>query len=266
MTAILLPHSRKEHLRLTRWAIYASAICVFASVVFNYAAYQGIGGALLSNGWLAGIAGPVLIAIPLFAYMALKMRQLELVNHELTELATTDALTSSLNRRAFTAAVERRLKPSGSAVRHGAMLMLDVDHFKTINDRFGHQAGDEALQLLARTIRHSVRTDDQVGRLGGEEFGILLPGASLQDATEVAERIRRNVAAVEFRPDGGAPHPLSISVGGATYVDDVHLADLFRLADKRLYDAKAEGRNQVRMIELPRGFGKTGDAPTATMH
>jgi diguanylate cyclase (GGDEF)-like protein len=191
--------------------------------------------------------------------MALKMRQLEIVNRELEELATTDDLTSSLNRGAFTAAVDRRLNDTGGKARHGALLVLDVDHFKRINDNFGHDQGDVALRLLAQIIRGAVRKDDQVGRLGGEEFGVLLPGASLTDATEVAERIRRSVAAAVFEPNG-VRWPLAVSVGGAAYHDQVNFADLFRIADKRLYEAKAQGRNCVRMVQLPAGFGRLAAA------
>ena len=252
MTAGTATFTRKDHLKLTRWTILGTIACVFLSVIFNYVVFQGTGS--YGDGFLRSIILPAMLAVPLFAYMALKMRQLEVVNRELEDLATRDDLTASLNRGAFTAAVDRRIKDALNATR-GALLVLDVDHFKRINDSYGHDQGDEALRLLAETIRASVRADDQIGRLGGEEFGVLLPGASLVDATEVAERIRRNVAAMEFRPDGRA-HALSVSVGGVAYLDQVSFVDLFRVADKRLYEAKAEGRNRVKMMELPAGFGQ----------
>lgn len=244
--------ARKGHLKLTRWTIVGAIACVFLSVIFNYVVFQGTGS--YGDSFLRSIALPAMLAVPLFAYMALKMRQLEVVNRELEDLASRDDLTASLNRGAFTAAVDRRVN-NALAATHGALLVLDVDHFKRINDSYGHDQGDEALRLLASTIHASVRADDQIGRLGGEEFGVLLPGASLVDATEVAERIRRNVAAMDFRPNG-VEHPLSVSVGGVAYRDQVNFADLFRLADKRLYEAKSEGRNRVKMMQLPAGFGQ----------
>ena len=251
MTTGTATFERRGHLKLTRWMILGAIACVFLSVVFNYVVFQGTESS--GDGFLRSIVLPAMLAVPLFAYMALKMRQLEIVNRELEDLATRDDLTSSLNRGAFTAAVDRRISNASNAT-HGALLILDVDHFKRVNDSHGHDQGDEALRLLADTIRASVRADDQLGRLGGEEFGVLLPGASLIDATEVAERIRRNVAAMDFRPNG-VGHPLSVSVGGIAYCGHVNFLDLFRLADKRLYEAKTEGRNRVKMMQLPPGFG-----------
>lgn len=252
MTTGTATFARKGRLKLTRWTIFGTVACVFLSVIFNYVVFQGTGS--YGEGYLRMIILPAMLAVPLFAYMALKMRQLEAVNRELEDLATRDDLTASLNRGAFTAAVDRRINGTLHPAR-GALLILDVDHFKRINDTFGHDQGDEALRLLAATIRASIRADDQVGRLGGEEFGVLLSGASLLDATEVAERIRRNVAAMDFRPNG-KHYPLSVSVGGVAYLDQVSFVDLFRIADKRLYEAKAEGRNRVKMTELPAGCGQ----------
>ena len=130
------------------------------------------------------------------------------------------------------------------AVPEGAFLVIDADHFKHINDQHGHDMGDEALQKIANQIKANVRESDIVGRIGGEEFGVLLVGASFKTAELVAERVRRAISVIDFQPHG-VEHKLSISVGGAAFGGPVPFADLYRVADQRLYDAKQAGRNCV---------------------
>src|SRR5690606_27358019 len=112
--------------------------------------------------------------------------------------ASTDWLTTCLNRRAFTHLVSDHLEET----EVGAFLVIDADHFKFINDHFGHDRGDEALQLMADTIMASVREGDIVGRIGGEEFGVFLPDAGPETARQFGERIRRAVADAPFAPEG----------------------------------------------------------------
>jgi diguanylate cyclase len=140
----------------------------------------------------------------------------------------------------------------------GALLVIDADHFKMVNDYFGHDCGDEALQLMARTIKASVRDGDLVGRIGGEEFGVFLKEASLDNATMTAERIRRSVATASFTPDG-TDHQLSVSIGGAHFDSRISFTDLFRIADQRLYEAKQSGRNTA---QLARASDHEGTRPT----
>src|SRR5690606_2231985 len=113
-----------------------------------------------------------------------------------------------------------------------------------INDRFGHQCGDSALMLIARTIQNSLRPGDLVGRIGGEEFGVFLPKAGIDQAAIVAERIRAQISEIEFPPDTTS-HALSVSVGGVSFEGKTAYDDIFRVADQCLYSAKAGGRNQV---------------------
>src|SRR5690606_16976246 len=121
--------------------------------------------------------------------------------------------------------------PSGKG---GALLVVDADHFKSINDRFGHASGDAALKLIAAAIRASVRASDIVGRLGGEEFGVFLPGAGHAEAHRIAEAVRQAVQMIEF--DAGDERcTLSVSVGGAVSGQAIGFGELFRSADQRLY-------------------------------
>lgn len=194
---------------------------------------------------------PTVLAAPLLWLLLNKMRQLAIAHRELGIVASTDNLTQVPNRGAFRQLVDDCLRQSGDrqATGDGAFFIIDADHFKAINDRFGHQNGDAALKIIARTIQDSIRQDDIVGRIGGEEFGVFLPKTGMEQAVLVAERIRRNISRIEFPPDVPVQR-LSVSVGGAAFERQVAYEDLFRVADECLYAAKAGGRNQVRFEQL----------------
>jgi diguanylate cyclase (GGDEF)-like protein len=191
---------------------------------------------------------PLVLAPPFFLYLLSKLRELAVAHHELSIVASTDVLTSCLNRRAFTAMVDAYLERvvAQGAKREGALLIIDVDHFKNVNDSFGHECGDEALKIIAQAIKEVVREIDLVGRIGGEEFSVFLPGTDANRTQIVAERIRVAVSTLEFYPTGNRCD-LSVSVGGATYDREATFSDLFRQADLRLYAAKQNGRNRVEI-------------------
>lgn len=156
-------------------------------------------------------------------------------------LANTDALTGTRNRRSF-------LQHAGAVMRAGqpfAALVLDVDHFKQVNDRFGHGFGDQVLVEVAARCRAALRPGDVLARIGGEEFAVLLPGDNVTGAGVVAERLRAAVAGAPVSGPLGS-HPVSISVGGACAWAGASLEDLLQCADNALYAAKRAGRNCVR--------------------
>jgi two-component system cell cycle response regulator len=166
-------------------------------------------------------------------------------------LALTDPLTGLHNPRYLRGhlrALIASVRASGGSL---AAMMLDLDHFKTINDLYGHPAGDAALRAVAGCIRAHVRLFDTVARYGGEEFAVLMPGATLAEAISVAGRLRREVATLAHQPIGAARHPLTISIGVAAFAADARgsdeaLADsLLARADRALYEAKRQGRNRV---------------------
>ena len=162
---------------------------------------------------------------------------------ELREAANTDPLTGLANRRRVEAQARPWIDDPEASL---CALMIDVDHFKPVNDRFGHDAGDEALVWLGSHLRVEARRTDLVGRLGGEEFVMLLPGTSLEEATVLAERLRATVAATPMVFENDAAWPLTISVGVAARVrGDTDVRDLLRRADDAMYDAKRSGRNRV---------------------
>ncbi len=125
-----------------------------------------------------------------------------------------------------------------------ALMIIDADHFKDVNDRFGHLAGDQALKLIAQAIKGQLRGSDIVGRIGGEEFGVFLPGVDPSQSWLVAESIRRRIREMDFSP-GGRACPLSVSIGGTSFSGPTTYEAIFSAADRRLYAAKSNGRDQV---------------------
>lgn len=241
--------SRSGFWQIAAWTVFGPLFCVVVALGYNNVTFAPYSAEIRAQALLSSIVVPLGLATPFFFYFSLKLRELAGANRKLSLLAATDGLTRCLNRSAFTALVEARLDmlvPEGDEV-HGAFLVIDVDHFKHINDRFGHHHGDRALALIARAIRASVRAGDNVGRLGGEEFGIFLPGVDRFNAGIVAERLRRAVERIAFVADD-RHHGLTVSVGGVVFDRRTQFEDLFRLADERLYAAKHEGRNTVRIV------------------
>ncbi|BAV65903.1 GGDEF domain-containing protein [Sphingobium cloacae] len=162
--------------------------------------------------------------------------------HEmLKRAAESDSLTGVLNRGGFFRRMEKRQGAGGM----GWLLMLDVDHFKSINDRYGHEAGDRALQAMAALLRGTLRAEDIVGRLGGEEFGIYLPQATQDLAANIAERLRYRVEETPLVDLEGGPIAMTVSIGMVRIGERAALRDCLRMADIALYEAKRKGRNQV---------------------
>lgn len=166
--------------------------------------------------------------------------------------AERDPLTAVLNRRSFVTQCEREILRALRGVSNVSLLMLDVDFFKRINDTRGHPVGDAVLISLAQTLGARMRSYDSLGRMGGEEFAVLLPGVALPLAAKIAERLREAVVATGLGPY--APGEVTISIGAAEApigLDD-SVAALVRRADENLYEAKHGGRNRVCAHPHPR--------------
>ena len=164
---------------------------------------------------------------------------------ELLRLATADSLTEVLNRRAFLSAGARELRRARRSGARLSVLMVDLDHFKAINDRFGHAAGDAVLRESARRLRAQLRDHDLIGRIGGEEFAVALPETDLDRALRVAERLRRCLAEAAVEVDG---EPIAVTASLGTAEVDLHDDSLERAlgrADSALYEAKDAGRDRV---------------------
>ncbi len=168
-------------------------------------------------------------------------RQLEL-------LASTDPLTGAYNRRHFMETGNSELLRSKRYNHAFSVLMLDIDHFKSVNDKYGHNIGDEALIQTVRVIEETLRGEDTLGRLGGEEFAVLLPETDVSQAGLLADRIRVAIDKIVIETD---TYALTFTMSiGATELreDDKHLDDLLKRADEALYQAKDRGRNRVISI------------------
>jgi len=164
--------------------------------------------------------------------------------------ASVDPLTGMFNRRGFAEACARVIEREAHAGRPVTVLIFDIDHFKSINDRFGHAVGDKVLQIFAKTTRASLRQTDLIGRLGGEEFTVVLADAGRDNAFLVADRLRKAFADDAAVLDGQMLHATA-SIGVSVIVDPSQdLAQLITLADQALYLAKARGRNRVEVAPI----------------
>lgn len=173
-----------------------------------------------------------------------------MVNHfqgKLEHMAVTDELTGLANRRFFIWQAKRQMAQSSRSDQPLSLLMLDIDHFKNVNDTYGHEAGDNALKKVSAILQSTLREGDQCGRMGGEEFAVLLPQTSAESAGNVAERIRILIENLSILTSSGSCS-VTVSVGVATRSDQTKDIDsLIRKADEAMYQAKREGRNKVYM-------------------
>ncbi|MGX7706623.1 sensor domain-containing diguanylate cyclase [Methylobacterium sp. Gmos1] len=210
------------------------------------------------------VLGLCAVAVGLALLVGRELRRRNAVEAELAQLSRTDALTGLPNRRVFEETIERAF---AEARRHGGsvgLLVVDADHFKRYNDRYGHAVGDLVLRALARALRQSARRPgDLVARIGGEEFVVLLPGTDAEGTACVAERVHEAVAGLRVEAEGRSVGRITVSIGlgfglprqGSTP------DDLFRLADAALYEAKAAGRDRTCYVVMdPNGSRTAGTA------
>jgi diguanylate cyclase len=181
--------------------------------------------------------------------MAELQRDLELVKQQ----ALTDGLTNLSNRKAFDAEI-LRIAEEAQRERHAfCLILMDIDHFKSFNDNYGHQVGDQVLRLVAKTLIDGVKGRDVAARYGGEEFAILLPQTNLKGAVKVADSLRSVVQGKELinRNSGDTLGRVTLSAGVAEYVESEAVDSLIERADAALYTAKHNGRNQVAAAPAP---------------
>jgi diguanylate cyclase (GGDEF)-like protein/putative nucleotidyltransferase with HDIG domain len=242
---------------LCLFAIVNYALVIVGSRVLGYTAggldaNEDIPALVLMTGTFA-VAGVFLVT--------LRERVGRLID-QLTDAASTDPLTGLLNRRGFQTVIDTELARSERGARSFSLLMCDCDYFKSLNDRLGHHAGDEALKAIGKLLEHNKRRIDVAARVGGEEFALVLPETDQHEAFIVAERLRSRFAD-EFADQ---PVELTLSLGVATYPTHGLTADaLLRAADEALYAAKALGRDRTVLYSaevqgiLSVGEGKTPD-------
>lgn len=230
-----------------------TVLAVLGSLALVLTLVPMLGGKIDDLTYTLTLVCPVVIAFPMAFYTFWQGMKLEVAHQDLTrahaqlaaahrrlsEKASRDEMTGMLNRENFFAALDGSRRKSD----RGALLIIDADHFKQINDSFGHLTGDQALLEIAAAITRGVRSGDILGRIGGEEFGAFLIGATPEEAKLVAERVRKEVEQLSFQPSVERAVPLTVSIGGTTCAVDANVSELMRAADKRLYEAKRRGRN-----------------------
>lgn len=233
-----------------------TAIAVAATYAISFSLRLAMGMPIDWLSWVECLVIPVAIGAPIGWYVFAQAENLETAHarlekahldlnkaHErLAFVARHDHMTGLLNREGFLHQLEQCRERNDSHV----VLIVDADHFKRINDRYGHSKGDEALMKIARALQYAVRRKDVVGRIGGEEFGILLVSVSLEEGMQMADLIRRQVQCIPWQPDASEAPGLTVSIGGAAMDrSSAKVADVLRQADRCLYEAKRLGRNRV---------------------
>jgi diguanylate cyclase (GGDEF)-like protein len=173
--------------------------------------------------------------------------RLQRINRELEHLSVTDAITGLRNARYFHARLHEEHAEQARSGEPLALVIVDLDHFKRVNDEYGHPVGDDVLANAASAIAAVTRQGETAARVGGEEFGLLLPGSDAAAARDAAERVRAAIAAVDTRlPDGSAVRvTASAGVASTAILPDATQRQLYRAADEALYAAKAAGRNRT---------------------
>lgn len=169
-----------------------------------------------------------------------KQRELLLLNERLRRMVVTDQLTGLKNRYTFEESLHERVEISHRTPVPLSLLLIDVDHFKRVNDTLGHQAGDKVLQQAAQILSRESREVDVVARYGGEEFAVILPDADRNRALLAAERLRKSIETADWTET-----PITVSIGAAVWEPDDDEESLLRKADEALYSAKNSGRNRV---------------------
>lgn len=209
-----------------------TALAVEGDIPFNQWTYR------------AAEIGMFIDAVLLALALAAKFRRAEKARVLAQQLASTDPLTGIDNRRAFTNRLQSNWD-NNALNRCRALLMVDIDKFKNINDTLGHDAGDKVLMAIARTVRHSIRNRDFCGRWGGEEFVVYLPSASEAEINAIAERLRANIAGLKF-PGISDKLRVSASIGVCLDQGFSEYEDILRRADEAMYSAKAAGGNRIK--------------------
>ena len=221
-----------------------------------------IGALILEVPRLSAVDSRVEAMLEQFAvHAALALRNAWLLE-QVQKLAETDPLTGIANRRVFETTLDREISRSARTGEQVSLLMFDIDRFKALNDKHGHDAGDEVLKAVAKVLASCSRNFDTVARYGGEEFGIVLADCSMGDAFDTAERLRDMVSGLDLM------EPITVSAGVASY--PAHAGDrdeLVKASDKALYESKSLGRNRVRMAVRPAHAGELvpEDEPETTL-
>ena len=241
-----------QRVGVQRATVAAVGLSVLASVGFTLGWHLVAGWPVQSRALILAALVPVPIASVCAAFTLKLILALDQAMLRLEELAMTDSLTGVRNRRCFMQAATLEFERATRHSRPMAVVLIDVDHFKRINDRHGHQLGDTALIEIARACQGTLRKTDLLARFGGEEFIVLLPETGQREAVRLAERMRTAVASEVRLPGSTRPGAVTISLGAVALSRSTPTLDiLIQAADQALYDAKRSGRNRVHTQPAP---------------
>ncbi len=228
----------------------ALVICIPSAglaVGIAYMVEWALGAPVSTAGLASSALVPIIIGMPVIFFIegqSIKLKNavltLDLMREEAEERAKRDSMTGLYNHQHFMEKIHQNGRRDD-----GSLIILDIDHFKHINDSYGHARGDEALIHVVEAVRKAVRANDVVGRIGGEEFAVFLLDANKEEAKKVASRIRKTVEKIDFVPEEGVKAPLTVSVGVAMKHEVDNVVGAMKLADMRMYKAKESGRNRV---------------------
>ena len=212
-------------------------------------------GALMQASLGQGLTFLVAFVCLLGAGFGFVLAVFERVASQMEEMATRDGLTGCWNRSTTDALLAHELQRAHRAGTPVAFVLLDLDHFKQVNDRHGHRTGDAVLRAFADAVRRRLRASDVFGRTGGEEFGLVLPDTDVAGARWLVEAVRREVEALQLADDNGAPVQVTVSAGVAVADASSRLSGdrLYGQADQSLYEAKRAGRNRVEVYGITAG-------------
>ncbi|MCF4097425.1 GGDEF domain-containing protein [Maritalea mediterranea] len=230
-----------------RKAINITFLALFGAEVLTFVYYQYIVRStwdyVLLNLLLTGII-TVVVAFPIAVYLSVQRLKLNSLSVQLARMASVDQMSGLLNRTSLIEAIRHRIAHPVTADGRGAFLYIDADHFKALNDDFGHAAGDEAIAYIGKVISQNIRETDLAGRLGGEEFGVYLNGGNEELAKTVSENIRQDVMHLKF-DNKKQRYTLTVSIGIATHAAGEKPSVFMKIADRNLYLAKSNGRNCI---------------------
>lgn len=231
-------------LGITVLTVVLAELCV--SLLFLFGGAEAFH---VRNAFIFASIFAVSIGMPISYYMLRQSMKLAIAKDKLHALAHTDALTGLPNRRSFFKEADAILRAAAEENIYCTLLVLDADHFKNLNDNFGHATGDQALIVIAEVLRNNIREDDLCGRVGGEEFAVLLPNLDADAAEPLAQRLVESVAASPI-VERQAIVEFSVSCGLADTGQCKNLPTLFKAADDAMYQAKQDGRNRVVHIDF----------------
>lgn len=240
----------RRTLVLPRWQAVACIVgaSVLGSIALTVVSMTALGAPQRSFLIALGVATfvPTMVATPVGMVLTRLLHELDAARALAQTLANTDPLTGALNRRHFMETGSNLLARAAHDGTPMTVMMLDIDDFKRVNDRFGHQAGDDVLHMFARTCMQTMRSTDLLARWGGEEFIALLPGTAAADATRIAARLCCAIAAGSLKAADGQPINVTASIGLACGTGGaMRLEDLVSRADAAMYEAKRSGKNRV---------------------